>query len=209
MYFQKEEKELILMPVKPKKTVIKASAPQKAPKQPQLKTPSLLKKAFLVGLGATTLTVEKVQELMNEMVDKGEFSKKDAKALTEDFRKKAMAEKQQLEKAMIRAVEASVELALKNMGLVTRKEFDAMKKELSGKPVVSKTATAPKKQVKKTSTPKKSAPKPLKAGPKAVKAAPKAMKEVAKKTGTVLKHAKKATPLPSKKPTPIKSRRVG
>lgn len=88
------------------------------------------KKAFLMGVGATALTVEKMQELANELVERGEMSQKDAMSFSEDLRSRAMKEKEQFESRMKESVESYMKTAVKSMGLVTREEYEALKEEI-------------------------------------------------------------------------------
>lgn len=100
--------------------------PEKESKDPF----EMWKKAFLIGLGATAVTVEKVQELVNELVERGEMTQKDAKSFSEDLKNRAMKEKEQFEAKMKETVDASIKSAVKNLGLVTREEFDALKAQV-------------------------------------------------------------------------------
>ncbi len=102
----------------------------------------LWKKAFLVGLGATAVTVEKIQELANELVERGEMTQKDAKSFSEDLKERAMKEKEQLEKKVKDTVETQLSSAVKSLGLVTKADFDKLKKELDSLKAAGK---APKK----------------------------------------------------------------
>lgn len=90
----------------------------------------LWKKAFLIGLGATAVTMEKVQELANELVERGEMTQKDAKHFTDDLKERAMKEKEQFEAKVKETTDAYVKTAVKGLGLVSREEFDSLKKEL-------------------------------------------------------------------------------
>lgn len=90
----------------------------------------MLKKAFLIGLGATAVTVEKAQELANELVARGEMTQKEATTFSEDLKTRAVKEKEQFEAKMKESVDSYMKTAAKNLGLVTREEYDAMKAEL-------------------------------------------------------------------------------
>src|SRR5262245_2345212 len=78
----------------------------------------LWKKAFLIGLGATAVTVEKIQEFANELVERGEMTQKEAMSFTEDLRNRATKEKDQFETRMRDSMDAYFKMAAKNMGLV-------------------------------------------------------------------------------------------
>jgi polyhydroxyalkanoate synthesis regulator phasin len=90
----------------------------------------LWKKAVLIGLGATAVTMERIQELANELVERGEMSQKDAKSFADDLKTRAMKEKDQFESKMKDTVDTYMQSAVKSMGLVTREEFEALKKEM-------------------------------------------------------------------------------
>ena len=85
-----------------------------------------LKKAFLIGLGATVLTAEKVKELMDELVERGEMSQQDAKNFGEDLRTRAIKEKEQFEGRVKEQVDTYLKKAIDSLGLVTRAELDAL-----------------------------------------------------------------------------------
>ncbi len=88
------------------------------------------KKAFLIGIGATAVTVEKIQDLANELVERGEMTQKDAMGFTEDLKNRAVKEKEQFESKVRDSVETYTKAAVKNLGLVTREEYDSLKAEL-------------------------------------------------------------------------------
>ncbi len=91
----------------------------------------LWKKAFLIGLGATAVTMEKVQELANELVERGEMSQNDAKHFSEDLKNRAMKEKEQFESKVKETVDSYMKATVKNLGLVSRDEWESLKKEVS------------------------------------------------------------------------------
>ncbi|SHG60688.1 Polyhydroxyalkanoate synthesis regulator phasin [Thermosyntropha lipolytica DSM 11003] len=62
---------------------------------------SLLKKAFYFGLGAMSITREKAEKLINELVERGEMSKEEAKQFIDEALKKGEEEKEALRR-MIR-----------------------------------------------------------------------------------------------------------
>lgn len=93
-----------------------------------------LKKAFLIGLGATVMTAERVKELMDEMVERGELTHQEAKSFGEDLKVRAVKEKEQFEGRVKETVETYIKKTVDSLGLVTREEFEALRKELSEKP---------------------------------------------------------------------------
>lgn len=92
-----------------------------------------LKKAFLIGLGATVMTAEKVKELMDEMVERGELSHQEAKSFGEDLKARAVKEKEQFEGRVKETVETYIKKTVDSLGLVTREEFEALRREFSEK----------------------------------------------------------------------------
>ncbi len=87
----------------------------------------LMKKAFLIGLGATAVTMDKAQELADELVKRGEMTQKDAKGFTEDLKERAVKEKEQFETKMREQMDEYMKKAASKFGFVTREEFDELK----------------------------------------------------------------------------------
>ncbi|RKY86229.1 polyhydroxyalkanoate synthesis regulator, partial [candidate division KSB1 bacterium] len=52
----------------------------------------LLKKGVLLGLGAVTLTKEKAEELVDELIKKGELAREERATAIDEFLKKAEEE---------------------------------------------------------------------------------------------------------------------
>lgn len=94
-------------------------------------TMEILKRTFLIGLGATVVTADKVKELMDELVERGELSQQDAKSFGEDLKTRALKEKEQFETRVKETVDSNVKKAVDSLGLVTREEFEALKKEVA------------------------------------------------------------------------------
>lgn len=106
-----------------------------ADKQPS----ELWKKAFLIGLGATAATVEKIQELANELVERGEMSQKEAKSFSDDLMNKAMKEKDQFENRVKDTVDSYMKSVVKSMGLATREDIENLRAEMDkGKSTATK-----------------------------------------------------------------------
>ena len=86
-----------------------------------------LKKAFLAGIGATAATREKVEEALNQLVEKGKISADEAKDATEKIldegRKEYESSRKELEKFFN-------DLAHKG-NLVTQEQLDSVKKRLT------------------------------------------------------------------------------
>jgi polyhydroxyalkanoate synthesis regulator phasin len=169
-----------------------------------------LKKAFLIGLGATVTTAEKIKDWADELVAKGELTPKEAKAFTDELRDRVKKEKTQIEAKTREAIDIYSKKLMDSLGLVTRDEFETLKKKVAGKTTATQ---APKKTSKTTTkkvtaqkatkaiTPKKAKTDTKKAKP-ASKAASKASSKTAKKaanTKVTTMKAKKATTAQKKK----------
>ena len=60
----------------------------------------ILKKTYLAGLGLTLLTKEKTEELVDELIAKGEVAEKDRKKVTEDLLSREKEEQQRFSQAV-------------------------------------------------------------------------------------------------------------
>jgi polyhydroxyalkanoate synthesis regulator phasin len=92
-------------------------------------TKELLKKVFLIGVGATVVTAEKVKEVVDELVEKGELSQTEGKSFAEDLKARAVKEKESFEAKVKETVEQYTHKAIESLGLVKRDEFEALKAE--------------------------------------------------------------------------------
>jgi len=112
-----------------------------------------LKKGFYLGVGVFTLTKEKIEQVVDDLVHRGEADQSDRANLIDEFMEKA----QEFEKELNERVKKIVQ----NYGFVSKKEFEALKKkveELEKKQAAQKT-TAPKTGAKKTTASKSGAKK--------------------------------------------------
>lgn len=89
----------------------------------------LIKKAFYTGLGAIALTKEKIEELADELVEKGKLSESEVKKFVDDLFEKSETAKEQVKKQ----VEKITEDTFKKMKLVTKDDLKALEKRLTGK----------------------------------------------------------------------------
>lgn len=168
-----------------------------------------LKKTFLIGLGATVMTGDKLKEsfrdLVEDLVAKGQLSALDAQRLAEEFKNRINSEKTILDQLVKSTLEGSLKKTITSLGVLTRddlgKMFSAKAAPAASKPAAKPVAKAnpAAKPAKKAVPAKKAAkPAPKKAKPAAKpakKAAPakKAVKPAAKKAKPVQKPAQKAT----------------
>ncbi|MGB9813075.1 MAG: phasin family protein [Thermovenabulum sp.] len=87
----------------------------------------MLKDLFTTGLyagiGLIALTKEKAEEIIQELVKKGEVSKEEGKDLLKNLVDKIDQEKRRLQQK----IDEQIELAIKNMNLVRKQEMDELK----------------------------------------------------------------------------------
>ncbi len=87
-----------------------------------------LMKAMYLGLGAISLTKEKAEELVNELVKHEETTEKERSVLVQRLVKEGQAQKDALEGK----VTTSVRKTVTDLGLPTRKEFETIVSRLDG-----------------------------------------------------------------------------
>jgi polyhydroxyalkanoate synthesis regulator phasin len=82
-----------------------------------------IKKAIFIGAGLASMTAEKIQEAVDEIVKKGELSEKQGRELLEElFERSAKARKEMSER-----VEKLTQDALEKLKIPTRREMDELK----------------------------------------------------------------------------------
>ncbi len=87
-----------------------------------------MKKAMYLGLGAISLTKEKGEELVDELLKQEESTEKERTVLVDRLVKEGQAQKKTLE----RKVSESVQKAVTDSGLPTRKDFETIVSRLDG-----------------------------------------------------------------------------
>ena len=85
-----------------------------------------LKKAFNLGLGTLVATREKVEEVVNELVKKGEVGQEEGKKLVEELIEKGKKGKKELEAQIEKIVKGATE----RLDFPTRKELNGLKSEI-------------------------------------------------------------------------------
>jgi poly(hydroxyalkanoate) granule-associated protein len=90
----------------------------------------LIQKMFLAGLGAMALTKEKVEELVNDLVKRGEVAKKDQSKLLDEMLNAVEKGKQEISAF----VHKEIEKALQTLDIPTRSEFEELKKKVNTRP---------------------------------------------------------------------------
>ena len=85
-----------------------------------------MKKIMLAGIGAVATTVEKSQDLVDKLIEKGELTVEQGKAINEELKRKKkstdLEQKQQTEKAT---------LIIEQLESLNEEELAAVKKKLS------------------------------------------------------------------------------
>jgi polyhydroxyalkanoate synthesis regulator phasin len=87
-----------------------------------------IKKAMYLGLGAISLTKEKAEELVDELIKQEETTEKERAGLVDHLVKEGQAQKNALEGK----VSESVRKVVTDLGLPTRKEFETIVNRLDG-----------------------------------------------------------------------------
>jgi len=86
----------------------------------------LFKKSVLMGLGAITITKEKAEQIVDELVKKGELAKDERSKAIQDLLKKA----EEQEKILIDKVSAEVNRAIEKLGIPTKKDIERLEKKI-------------------------------------------------------------------------------
>ena len=86
----------------------------------------LFKKSVLLGMGAVTLTREKAEALVDELIKKGELAREERTTAIDEFLKKAEEE----EKVLRGKISAEIEKAVTKLGLPTKKDVERLEKKI-------------------------------------------------------------------------------
>lgn len=86
----------------------------------------LLRKTLLAGIGAAVLTKEKVEELVGELVKRGEIASKEGPKLVKELLQESQKAKKELEEK----IEEATQKTLKKLRLATRAEIEELKVNL-------------------------------------------------------------------------------
>ena len=84
------------------------------------------KKAINLGFGALLITKENVEEIIDDLVKKGEIKTDEAKAQVKEIFNKVLSSKKEIESK----IEEIVEKALHKLDIPTRRELQEMQKKL-------------------------------------------------------------------------------
>lgn len=91
-----------------------------------LKLRDLVEKGALIGLGALSMTREKAQALVEELVKRGEARREEMKDLVEKLTSRGEKEREELRKL----IREEIESALSELGLATRSDIEALNQKL-------------------------------------------------------------------------------
>ncbi len=82
-----------------------------------------MRKLLYAGIGVFSITREKAEQVINELVDKGQVSREEAQDMVDDLVKKGEEERENIRQS----IKEEIANASQNIGLVTRKEFNELK----------------------------------------------------------------------------------
>ena len=86
----------------------------------------LFKKGVLMGLGAITMTKEKIEQVVDELIKKGELTQDERAKAIKDLLKKA----EEQEKAFADKVSVEVNKAIVKLGVLTKKDLERLEKKI-------------------------------------------------------------------------------
>ncbi len=104
----------------------------------------LIKKTYLAGLGLASLTGEKIEELVEELVKKGEIAEKDRKKLVEELIAKGREQREQLSES----VKDTVQKVVYELKIPRRDQYEALLKRIEELEKAAKPKAAPKAKPK-------------------------------------------------------------
>jgi polyhydroxyalkanoate synthesis regulator phasin len=87
-----------------------------------------LKRAFNLGLGALVVTKEKVEEIVDELVKKGEVGQEEGEKLVSELIKKGEESKKEVGAQIEKIVKGVIE----KLDISTRKELDELRSKIEG-----------------------------------------------------------------------------
>ncbi|MDD5170762.1 MAG: hypothetical protein PHN75_18240 [Syntrophales bacterium] len=88
---------------------------------------NFMKRAILMGAGLALMTTDKMKELTDEMVKKGELSEKEAREALAELKEKSKEAKKEWEGK----VENAVRRAMKGLNIPSHQEVEELKKRLA------------------------------------------------------------------------------
>lgn len=88
----------------------------------------LFRKAVLAGIGIASLTMEKVEELSNDLIDKGKLSEQEGEKFLQEMQKRAEESREALKQQTDRLVES----AIGRMQLTKVSDLEKLQAEIEG-----------------------------------------------------------------------------
>lgn len=88
----------------------------------------LFKKAVLAGIGIASLTMEKVEELSKDLIDKGKLSEQEGEKFLQEMQKRAEESREALKQQTDRLVES----AIGRMQLAKASDLEKLQVEIEG-----------------------------------------------------------------------------
>jgi len=88
----------------------------------------LFKKAVLAGIGIASLTMEKVEELSKDLIDKGKLSEQEGEKFLQEMQKRAEESREALKQQTDRLVES----AIGRMQLAKASDLEKLQAEIEG-----------------------------------------------------------------------------
>lgn len=88
----------------------------------------LFKKTFLAGIGVASLTMEKIEELSKDLIDKGKLTEQEGEKFFQEIQKRAEESRESLKQQTDRLVEA----AISRMQLAKTADLEKMQAEIDG-----------------------------------------------------------------------------
>jgi polyhydroxyalkanoate synthesis regulator phasin len=86
----------------------------------------LSKKLFLAGLGIAAIGKEKIEGIVNELVQKGDVSKKDA----DDILARLIKKGEKAQKELQALVKQEITKVMDEIGIATKKDIEALEKKI-------------------------------------------------------------------------------
>ncbi len=80
----------------------------------------LIERTFLIGVGAAAFTKDRIQELVEEFVRRGELSSDEGREMVD----KLVARSRDEARSAMKRYDSSLQGALRDFGITTRREFD-------------------------------------------------------------------------------------
>ena len=87
-----------------------------------------IRKSMLVGMGLATVTREKIEQTIDELIKKGEMSEKEGKEAIDELVEKS----KEVKKELTDKIENIVSDTLKKLNIPSREEFQELKDKVEG-----------------------------------------------------------------------------